>query len=105
MKAAELALQKKDVTPVLKWVAEEDEREIRDAFAQTLAVRDGIHRRFSEVSARKDHAGTSVEAGREFVEAYVQYVHFIEATHNLVAQGASHSRGDTAPSLLIPLLQ
>jgi Family of unknown function (DUF6448) len=36
---ARLALQKGDVTPVLKWVRPEDEQAIRAAFARTLAAR------------------------------------------------------------------
>jgi hypothetical protein len=36
---AKLALQKGDVTPVLKWIKPSDEREIRDAFSKTLKVR------------------------------------------------------------------
>ncbi len=36
---AQLALEKGDVTPLLKWVTKEHEKDIRNAFAQTLAVR------------------------------------------------------------------
>ncbi|MEX1138245.1 MAG: DUF6448 family protein [Bacteroidota bacterium] len=39
VKAAKLALEKGDITPVLKWVREEDEGAIRDAFRKTLLVR------------------------------------------------------------------
>jgi hypothetical protein len=37
--AARAALERKDVTPVLKWIGPADEVALRDAFAQTLAVR------------------------------------------------------------------
>lgn len=37
---AKEALAKGDVTPVLKWIAEDDEDEIRAAFAKTLKVRE-----------------------------------------------------------------
>ena len=37
--AAKAALEKGDVTPVLKWVAKDREGEIRTAFQKTLAVR------------------------------------------------------------------
>jgi len=37
--AARLALEKGDVAPVLKWIGAVDEKEIRDLFAKTLAVR------------------------------------------------------------------
>lgn len=39
--AARVALEKGDVSPVLKWVRPEDEREIRAAFARTIVVRAG----------------------------------------------------------------
>ena len=157
VEAARLALERADVTPVLKWVPKEHEQEIRDAFSQTLAVRvkgkeareladrfffetlvrvhragegapytglksagtvepaiaaadkalqtasvdtladkistavrEGIKKRFDAALEKKKHADDSVEAGRDFVEAYVQYVHFIEGIHNLVAKGAEH---------------
>lgn len=157
VEAARLALEKADVTPVLKWVPMEHEQEIRDAFSQTLAVRvkgkqareladrfffetlvrvhrvgegtpytglksagtvepviaaadkalqtasvdtladkistavrEGIKKRFDAALQKKKHADDSVEAGRDFVEAYVKYVHFVEGIHNLVAKGAEH---------------
>jgi hypothetical protein len=37
--AARVALKKGDVTPVLKWVRSEDERQIRSAFDRAIAVR------------------------------------------------------------------
>ena len=39
VKTAQAALQKGDVTPVLKWVKAQQEAEIREAFKKTLAVR------------------------------------------------------------------
>lgn len=36
---ARIAIEKKDLTPVLKWIGPADEVEVRDAFARTLAVR------------------------------------------------------------------
>ena len=37
---AKKALATSELTPVLKWIVEEDEAEVRDAFRQTLAVRE-----------------------------------------------------------------
>lgn len=37
--AARSAIEKRDVTPVLKWVAADSEAEVRDAFARALSVR------------------------------------------------------------------
>jgi Family of unknown function (DUF6448) len=151
--AARLALEKGDVTPVLKWVKAGDEAEIRHAFEQALAVRtagpqakeladryffetlvrvhrqgegapytglqpgtdldpavegadkaiedgsvdhliqlvtadvaSGIRRRLTRVVETRTRMDQSVTAGREFVEAYVEYVHYVENLH-LVATG------------------
>lgn len=156
VRAAREALAAGDVTPVLKWVREEDEPEIRAAFRRTLRVRAGnaearaladlwffetlvrVHRegegapyrgllpagaaidegieaadvalesgtidslvadlsarieagvrdRFERVHMLRAHADDSVEAGRSFVHAYVEYIHFIEALEDLLAHGA-----------------
>jgi hypothetical protein len=62
--AARLALEKGDVTPVLKWVRPADEKEIRDLLAKTLAVRqkgaearDVADRFFFETLVRLHRAG------------------------------------------------
>jgi hypothetical protein len=149
---AKTALQKRDVTPVLKWVKAGDEKEIRESFAKTLKVRvlgddardiadrhffetlvrvhragegvaytglkaagtidpgiaeadkaldtgsadqlaadlgqrvaAGLRERFAKVVAAKRHADETVEAGRAYVAAYVEYVHFVEAVHALAS--------------------
>lgn len=46
----------------------------------------GIRRRFTRVVEVRKRADQSVEAGREFVEAYVDYVHYVENLH-LIATG------------------
>jgi hypothetical protein len=165
---AKTALEKKDVTPVLKWVKKDAEAEIKAAFTKTLAVRTkgpetreladqfffetlvrvhragegapftglksagtelgpaieeadkalesgsvekvvklvtddaaaGIRQRFAEAREKKLHAEHNVEAGREFVAAYVEYVHYVEGLHQ-GAQGGSahHEEGhETAPA-------
>jgi hypothetical protein len=38
----------------------------------------GIRQRFARAFEMRKHADESVEAGREYVEAYVQYVHYVE---------------------------
>ncbi len=160
--AAQEALKKGDVTPVLKWVKAADEDAIRAAFEKTVAVRRQskeaaeladtwffetlvrIHRagegapysglksgapeepgivaadhaldsgkvddvlaqtlvplqtaltaKFERARMLKPHANHSVEAGREYVEAYVEYVHFAEhiaalASGSPAAVEASH---------------
>lgn len=144
--AAKAALKNGDVTPVLKWIKPEHEKEIRNVFARTLAVRaggaeakeladmyffetlvrlhragegvpytglqpagapiepaialadramaignadglvksltghaeEGIRERFAKAVAARRRAEDSVAAGREFVEAYVEFVHYAE---------------------------
>lgn len=153
---AKAALEKGDVTPVLKWVKKEYENEIKTAFIKTLAVRsmgkeakeladlyffetlvrlhragegapytglkpageieppiaaadkaiaygnvnelvgeieeaakNGILQRFQHLMEAKMHKEESVEAGREYVEAYVVFVHYIEALHKTILVGAA----------------
>ncbi len=148
VKMAQAALQKGDVTPVLRWVKPEHEAEIRDGFKKTLAIRglspeardladryffetlvrlhragegapytglkpagqvepvvaasdkaletgsveamtqeivklvsDGIRRRFAETMETKRHADENAAAGRRFVSAYVEFVHYVERLH------------------------
>lgn len=158
VQAARLALEKKDVTPVLKWVQPGDEAEVRSAFNRTLAVRTkgddakeladqfffetlvrvhragegepftglkpagtgiepivraadealergsvdklvkditaetaaGIRKRFTEANEKRKHANQSVEAGREYVAAYVEYVHYVERLHETASTSAHH---------------
>jgi len=146
---AKAALEKGDVTPLLKWVKKEHEKEITDAFNRTLKVRKqsaeareladmyffetlvrihragegapytglkpgeaiepivmeadkaiesgsadkllkevtdavakGIREKFTHVMKPGKHADESVEAGREFVEAYVIFTHYVERLYN-----------------------
>jgi hypothetical protein len=47
----------------------------------TAEVRSGIRERFERARAARARADVSVVAGREFVAAYVDYLHFVEALH------------------------
>ncbi len=154
---AQAALEKGDVTPVLKWVTPADEKEIREAFARTVVVRKesaaareladrwffetlvrvhraaegapftglkgadfepeegieaadeaiasgsletaekalvagistGLQKRFAEVKEAKEHAGHNVEAGRHYVHAYVEFIHYVERLHQAATTGSS----------------
>lgn len=156
--AARQALEKGDVTKVLKWIKKENEEIIKEAFKKTLIVRTlnneakeladnyffetlvRIHRagegapytglksttvepiieladkaletekidelvtkitghvskeirgKFEKALKAKKHADESVEAGREYVEAYV---HFIEGIHNAVMSKGHHHEEST----------
>lgn len=164
VQAAKVALEKKDVTPVLKWVTKEGEAEVKTVFAKTLAVRTkgaeareladqyffetlvrihragegepftglkpagtelspgiveadkaletgsvdkavklvadaaaaGIRERFAEAREKRKHADESVEAGREFVAAYVAYVHYVEGLHEAALSAVGHHEHESA---------
>jgi hypothetical protein len=51
------------------------------------ALEEEMHRRFAVTIERRAHADDSVEAGREYVEAYVAYIHFVEELHSLLEHG------------------
>jgi hypothetical protein len=151
---AKLALEKGDVTLVLKWVKEGAELEIRAAFQVALEERKTnkeaadekffetlvrVHRagegasleglkpagmvepivaeadkalgagsvsdltsemsnhltsavkeKFDRALEAKKHKDESVEAGREYVEAYVEYMHYVEGIYNVVIGAGGH---------------
>lgn len=162
---ARAALEKGDVTPVLKWVKREDEAQVRELFKKTLIVRvkgpeskeladryffetlvrlhragegapftglqagppepiiaeadkalekgsvdglikeitgavaAGIKKRFTQTLERKKHADESVAIGREFVEAYVDFTHYVERLHdNALASGPHHHAEEAKPA-------
>jgi len=61
----------------------------------SAAVSEGIQKRFAVALEKKKHAAVSVEAGREYVEAYVDYIHFVESINRLASHGASHKHHET----------
>ena len=154
---ARVALEKEDVTPLLKWVRADEENEIKAAFQKTLDVRakgaeakeladmyffetlvrihragegapytglkpgeaidpavaladkalesgnvdklvnvltnamaNGIRERFTKAYENQKHADESVASGREFVESYVVFTHYVEGLHGLIKGGAAH---------------
>lgn len=56
----------------------------------TDAAAKGIRERFSRALETKKHADESVSAGREFVEAYVVFTHFVENLHGSVKGDTEH---------------
>lgn len=53
-----------------------------DATVAELA--DALRERFQHVLELRDYDPTDVDAGRRYVRAYVQYIHFVEEVHALV---------------------
>src|ERR1035437_6818338 len=163
---AQKALEAKDVTPVLKWVKQKDEKVVRAAYDKALNARGkksadtaekqffttlvkihragegapftrlkpagevepaiveadkalasgssdvlvklvtddvaaGIRKRYERAVATYKHKDESVEQGREFVEAYVAYTHYVERLHlDATGKGAhdEHHEGSKQPS-------
>lgn len=58
------------------------------------ALEKGVLERFDLARERRKLAAESVAAGREYVAAYVDYVHFVENAHRLARQGAPHTHHD-----------
>ncbi len=56
----------------------------------TDAVRSGVHRHFRAAMNRRKFAVDDVAAGREYVEAYVSYVHYVERLWEAAAVGEVH---------------
>jgi len=56
----------------------------------TNAMGNGIRKRFVEAYGNQKHADESVDKGREFVESYVIFTHYVEGIHGLIKGGAEH---------------
>jgi hypothetical protein len=162
---AKAALEKGEVTPVLKWVTKENEKEIKEQFDKTVMVRKqgeaakeladryffetlvrihragegapytglkaagtvepsvaaadralesgsvdrlvamindaaakGVRDRFERTREAKKHADHGVEYGRKFVEAYVEFTHYVERLHADATgpTGHSHNKAEGA---------
>ena len=53
------------------------------------ALTHGLQERFQAVQAKRNFAASDVAAGRDFVKAYVSFIHFVEAMHE-VANASVH---------------
>ncbi|WP_290649890.1 DUF6448 family protein [Aquisalimonas sp.] len=67
-----------------------------DQFATetAAAVQEGIQQRFSDAYDKRQVAEQSVEQGREYVKAYVEFTHFVVGVDHLVSTGPSHKHLD-----------
>ncbi len=161
---AKAALEKGDVSPLLKWVKKDSEAEIKAAFAKAVAVRakgaeakeladqyfletlvrvhragegapytgikdapvepivaladkaladgspdemirkisghvaEAIREKFEKVAQARKSKDKSVEAGREFVEAYVTYMHYVEGIHDAILSAGGHDHAEGCAS-------
>jgi hypothetical protein len=51
-------------------------------------VRKSLHESFEQAQAKKKYDANDVAAGREYVKAYVEYIHFVERLHEATAKPA-----------------
>jgi Family of unknown function (DUF6448) len=61
----------------------------------TEQVRGGLRERFEKLSARQP-PGKDVAAGREWVDAYVSYIHYVEGLEAAAHAGGGHAEHTTA---------
>lgn len=80
--AADRALETGDIEPLLELLSEE--------------VRSGLLRHFGRMLNAKDYETSNVEAGREFVESYVLFVHYVERLYE-TASASVHGHFPEAP--------
>ena len=63
------------------------------------AMAKGIRERFQHASNTRKHAENSVDAGREFVEAYVIFTHYVEGLHaDIKGKSVHHGEGSEVTS-------
>ncbi|MGR2738787.1 DUF6448 family protein [Billgrantia sp. Q4P2] len=74
---ADKALDEGEIDTFLARIVEKFEQNARSAFEATLAA--------------KQQAGNDPERGREFVDHYVNYVHYLEDVHKVIAGNSGHS--------------
>lgn len=159
---AQAALEKGDVTPLLKWVTKDNEAEIKTVFAKAVAARakgaeakdvadqyfletlvrlhragegfpftgikvespekivqlsdqalaagspdelvkriqghiaEAIREKFAKVQETAKNKDKGVQAGRAYVAAYVEYMHFVEGIHTAVMSSGHHGEAPAA---------
>ena len=68
-----------------------------EALTQLLTdeVREGLHKHFKEVIDKKKFAPNDVAAGREYIEAYVTYIHYVEGLYEAAARAVTGHYAET----------
>ena len=79
--AADKAIETGAVEPLLKLITSESTN--------------GIRERFQKATAAKKFNAEDVKAGREYVKAYVEFVHYVEGLHEFV-QGSGDEHSESA---------
>ena len=53
----------------------------------------GLAERFERLTAARAHASHNVEAGRAWVAAYVDFIHYVEGLHAAIERESGHAHG------------
>ena len=80
--ASDKALATGEVAPLIKLLSEKTEHGVREHFQEALA--------------KKNFDKNNVEAGREFVKAYVEYTHYVKGIHDAATSAAQGHFPETA---------
>jgi hypothetical protein len=78
IRAADLALESGSADGLVKAIA--------------AHVAEGVTERFGRAAAARKHANDSVDAGRDYVEAYVDFIHYVGRVHD-AATGPAPAHG------------
>ena len=62
----------------------------------TTATHDALQKQFEEVRARRNYRKEDVEAGRDYVRAYVEYVHYLEGLYSAASGVTSEHSQETS---------
>lgn len=83
--------------PVVAWTDGALESGSPEALIQLVGrqVSSGIEARFKTALERKKRAEESVSAGRDFVESYVEYTHYVERLYGDALGGRAPAEGET----------
>lgn len=60
------------------------------------SVNNGLHQHFVKVQKLKDFDKTDVKAGREFIKAYVEFLHYVEPIYEIAVKGGNHGESENA---------
>lgn len=83
--AADDAIEKKSLTDVMKLLND--------------AISKGVNEKFNAAISKKNYDKNNVDAGREYVESYVLFMHYVEAIYNAAThEVAEHQEHETTNS-------
>lgn len=66
------------------------------ALVQNLneTIHQGMHKRFMHVKQTKNFSADNIEAGREYVKAYVTFIHYVEGIFTAAEKAGVHHGGE-----------